>query len=79
MITPSTLKQLISLDNKGLTQIFRDSGYKDTEVKKATFLGITNGGHFCYKGEVGGAVGEFVAAKFFVIYNHATGDVTGEF
>jgi hypothetical protein len=32
-----------------LTRAIRLAGYKDDEFKEATFLGITNGGQYCYE------------------------------
>ena len=48
MITPEALKELISYHAPTLTKLARDSGYKGPAFSSCKFLGITNGGQFCY-------------------------------
>ena len=48
MITPDTLKELISYHAPTLTKLARESGYKGPAFSSCKFLGITNGGQFCY-------------------------------
>jgi hypothetical protein len=50
MITPDTLKTLISFSAPALTRAAKDSGYKGPAFSSCKFLGITNGGQFCYMG-----------------------------
>ena len=50
MITPDTLQTLISFSAPALTRAARDSGYKGPAFSSCKFLGITNGGQFCYMG-----------------------------
>jgi len=48
MITPESLKELISYHAPTLTKLARESGYKGPAFSSCKFLGITNGGQFCY-------------------------------
>lgn len=50
MITADTIKMLSNLSTRGLDQALSNAGYRDVErVMDREFLGITNGGEFCYK------------------------------
>jgi hypothetical protein len=49
MITADKLKLLTTLTPTSLTQFLEFSGYKKDKVTECQFLGITNGGQFCYK------------------------------
>jgi hypothetical protein len=48
MITPETLKTLISYNAPTLNSLARENGYKGPAFSSCKFLGITNGGQFCY-------------------------------
>jgi hypothetical protein len=48
MITPDTLRTLISYSAPELTRIAKESGYKGPAFSSCRFLGMTNGGEFCY-------------------------------
>lgn len=48
MITPDTLKTLTTFSAPALTRAARDAGYKGPAFSSCKFLGITNGGQFCY-------------------------------
>jgi hypothetical protein len=48
MITAETLKTLTAMDPKSLTNLIRKAGYKEDRFTEVKFLGITNGGEFCY-------------------------------
>ena len=48
MITPDTLKTLISFSAPALTRAAKDAGYTGPAFSSCKFLGITNGGQFCY-------------------------------
>ena len=48
MITPETLKTLISYNGPTLNSLARENGYKGPAFSSCRFLGITNGGQFCY-------------------------------
>jgi hypothetical protein len=50
MITAETIQKLSNLSTRGLDQALSNAGYRDVErVMDREFLGITNGGEFCYK------------------------------
>ena len=48
MITPETLKTLISYNGPTLNSLARENGYKGPAFSSCKFLGITNGGQICY-------------------------------
>ena len=48
MITPDMLKTLTSFSAPALTRAAKDAGYKGPAFSSCKFLGITNGGQFCY-------------------------------
>jgi hypothetical protein len=80
VILADTLKLLTTQTPTGLTQILKASGYPGCFFKRSEFLGITNGGDFCYRvtyhddAGTGEAVG-----KVFVKYDHATHAMTADF
>jgi hypothetical protein len=49
MITAETLATLTNFSAAALTRAIRDSGYIEDSFLTARFLGITNGGQFCYQ------------------------------
>jgi len=50
MITPDLLKTLTTFSAPALTRAAKDGGYKGPAFSSCRFLGITNGGQFCYMG-----------------------------
>ena len=48
MITADTLKTLTSFTAPALTRAINLAGYKEDKFTSCRFLGITNGGQFCY-------------------------------
>lgn len=76
MISAETLKTLVSFTPVALSKGLEMSGYSGQSFKNAEFLGITNGGQFCYKvtyyDESG--LGE-TTDKVFLTYNHQMGSV----
>lgn len=50
MITPDTLKTLITVSAPELTRLAKEGKYKGPAFSSCKFLGITNGGQFCYMG-----------------------------
>jgi hypothetical protein len=48
MITAETLKRLISYNAPTLNSLARENGYKGPAFSSCRFLGMTNGGEFCY-------------------------------
>ena len=81
MILADTLKVLTTLTPTGLTQVLKHSGYTGCFFKRAEFLGITNGGDFCYKVTYHDEEGmdEDAVGKVFVKYDHATHAMTADF
>lgn len=80
MITAEKLNELISFTPKCIARILDNSGYSMCAFKTAKFLGITNGGEFCYKvtyhddAGTGEAVG-----KVFIKYDKHNHAVTADF
>jgi hypothetical protein len=81
MITAETLQGLINFTTKDLQKILDTSGYSMCSFETAKFLGITNGGQFCYKvtyfDEAG--TGDHETGKVFVSLDQATGVLTADF
>lgn len=77
MITAEQLKILTSLGPQGLTTFLNRSGYKQDKVTECQFLGMTNGGQFCYKIDYDN-FGTKEYRKAFLSYDHATGVVSAD-
>ncbi len=81
MILADTLSYLTTFTPKTLAQVLDTSGYKMCSFKGAKFLGMTNGGQFCYSvtyfDEAG--TGQDEVGKVFVTYDSVTGAVTADF
>lgn len=73
MITAEKLQELTTLNPVSLTELMQNSAV----ISDAKFLGITNGGQFCYK-VVYDLHGEEEFGKVFVTFNHQTGLITGD-
>ena len=69
MITADTLKTLTSFTAPALTRAARDAGYNGPMFTSCKFLGITNGGQFCYQAVFQVAVGTD-STKVFLTYDH---------
>lgn len=78
MITADTLKTLTTFTAPALTRAIRDAGYKEDEFTSCKFLGITNGGQFCYY-VVYHVDGGTDSTKVYLTYNPAEGRVTAEY
>ena len=80
MITADTLKTLTSFTTHGLAMALHHSGYTGASFKTAKFLGITNGGQFCYSvtyyDDTG--LGE-QQGKVFLSYDPTAGKVTADY
>ncbi len=80
MILADTLSYLTTFTPKTLARVLDTSGYSMCLFKTVKFLGMTNGGQFCYSvtyhDESG--TGE-ETGKVFVTYDSATGAVTADF
>lgn len=48
MITADTLQHLIAYNAPTLNRLARENGYKGPAFSSCKFLGMTNGGQFCY-------------------------------
>jgi hypothetical protein len=74
MITADKLKTLTELGPKGLQTLLGKAG-KDYALTGAKFLGLTNGGEFCYH-VVHAVKGGTDSAKVFLAYDHTEDRVT---
>ena len=78
MLTAAQVKELISQDAVGLSTVLNTSGYKGISFTRASFVGITNAGQFCYAVEYKNKTGDEVESKVFVTYNHANNSITAD-
>jgi hypothetical protein len=80
MITADTLKTLTTFTTHGLAMALHHSGYTGAVFKTAKFLGITNGGQFCYgvtfHDEEGMGEGH---GKVFLSYDPTEGKVSADY
>lgn len=80
MITADRLKTLTSFTPKALAMGLAQSGHKGAEFKTAEFLGITNGGQFCYKVTFHDEhLGDDTVGKVFLTYNAELGSVSVDY
>ena len=81
MILAETLKTLTSFTTHGLAMALHHSGYTGASFKTAKFLGITNGGQFCYKVTFHdeGGMDEDAEGKVFLSYDPVEGKVTADY
>jgi hypothetical protein len=79
MITAERLQTLTTFTPKALAVALAQSGYKGVSFKTAKFLGMTNGGQFCYSVTYHDEmIGEEVTDKVFLTYN-TDGYVTADY
>jgi len=78
MITADKLALLTNMPAAMLTMAAMDAGYKGPEFTSCKFLGITNGGQFCYSA-VYHVKGGTDSTKIFLTYNHAKGTVIADY
>ena len=72
MITAERLKTLTSFTAQGLTEGIRKTGYSRDKFNTAQFLGITNGGQFCYSVTYTDEIeGDECTTKVYISYNLA--------
>jgi hypothetical protein len=76
MITADTLKTLTTFTAAALTRAVQDAGYKGPEFTSCKFLGMTNGGQFCYRAEVATPEDGPLYRKVFLSYDAALGRIT---
>ena len=69
MITADTLKVLTTFTVRALYRAAVNAGYKGANFSSCKFLGITNGGQFCYQAvfQVSGGTD---STKVFLSYDH---------
>lgn len=80
MILADTLKTLTTFTAEGLTQAIRLTGYKRDKFNTAKFLGMTNGGQFCYSVTYTDDVeGDECTTKVYVSYNPTEGKVSVDY
>ena len=81
MITAETLKTLTSFTTHGLAMALHHSGYTGAAFKTAKFLGITNGGQFCYQVTYfdDAGTGKDEVGKVFLTYDPTEGKVTADY
>ena len=81
MITAERLTTLTSFTPKALAVALAQSGYTGCAFKTAKFIGITNGGQFCYKVTFHDEEGmdEDAQGKVYVKYNTQDHSITADF
>ena len=77
MITAETLTTLLSFTPAALTRAVEDVGYDGPPFTSCRFLGITNGGQFCYS-VVFHVKGGTDSTKVYLTYNHSAGRVSAD-
>ena len=78
MITADTLKVLTTFTVRALYKAAMDAGYKGANFSSCKFLGITNGGQFCYQA-VFQVAGGTDSTKVFLTYDHANDRVFADY
>jgi hypothetical protein len=78
MITAETLEALTSYSPQFLTRAAQNAGYKGPEFSSCKFLGITNGGQFCYMA-VFHVKGGTDSTKIFLTYDHDENRVIADY
>jgi len=80
MILADTLTLLTGMGPTALSQVLDKSGYTMCSFKSAKFLGMTNGGQFCYSVTYYNENSQSEdVGKVYVNYNQASGFMTAEF
>ena len=78
MITAEKLSTLTQFSAAALSRAVQTRGYKGTAFKAARFVGITNGGQFCYYA-VYHVEGGTDSTKIFLTYDHAEDRVIADY
>jgi hypothetical protein len=76
MITAEMLQHLITMDCRQLERLAAVSDYKGDRFASAEFVGITNGGEFCYACTFVDQDGSLAKTKLFLSYDHGTQTTT---
>jgi hypothetical protein len=79
MITEETLDTLTQFSAAALTRAINDAGYHEDSFLSARFVGITNGGQFCYQTHYKDIDGELALGKVFLTYDQAAGTVKADY
>ena len=78
MITADKLALLTNMPAAMLTVCAQEAGYKGPAFTGAKFIGITNGGQFCYTA-VFHVKGGTDSTKIFLTYDHAEDKVIADY
>jgi len=78
MITADTLEALTTYSPQYLTRAAQLAGYKGPDFSGCRFIGITNGGQFCYTA-VFQVKGGTDSTKIFLTYDHAENRVIADY
>ena len=78
MITADTLEALTSYSPQYLTRAAQLAGYNGPAFTSCKFIGITNGGQFCYTA-VFQVKGGTDSTKIFLSYDHAEDRVIADY
>lgn len=76
MIMADTLKTLTEFDARTLTTLIRKAGYREDKFTESKFLGLTNGGQFCYQCKY---PGEFEDTCKVFVYVDKAGSIRAEY
>jgi len=79
MITAETLAHITQFSAPALTRAINLAGYTEDKFTSARFLGITNGGQFCYLCTYKADDGEIEKTKVFLTHDSATGHITADY
>ena len=80
MITAQQLHTLSHFSAQGLREALYKSGYTGFQLRDPKFLGLTNGGQFCYSFQFDDGDGEGLqTGKMFLTFDHATGKVSADY
>jgi hypothetical protein len=77
MITADRLRTLTTFTPKALAHVLGLNGHAGANFKRATFVGITNGGQFCYN-VLFTEHGADQVGKVFLTYNHVSDTITAD-
>ena len=78
MVPINVIKDLMSLDVKGLEAILESSGYVDNNLSSAEFLGLNKQSDFVYLASWVDFDGPS-SGQVFIVYDHKTGEITADF
>lgn len=80
MILADTLKTLTTFTAPALTRAIQLAGYKRDKFNTAKFLGMTNGGQFCYSVTYTDEIeGDECTTKVYISYDPTAGRVSVDY